>query len=70
MLLGAAGGRPAISKRAPVPIIVECALLRSTGEQSSFSVEVFAQAYEPRAALRASVSDTNGTYVFAKHLRI
>jgi hypothetical protein len=27
----------------------------STGEQSFFSVEVFAQAYEPRAALHASV---------------
>ena len=63
MLLGAAGGRSAISKQAPVTLIAECALLRRkrTAELANrypFSVGVFALAYVPRAALRSRSDDT------------
>jgi hypothetical protein len=59
MWLGATVGRSAISKLSPVPLIAECALMRTkrTAELANrFSYPLgLSPSYEPQAALRASV---------------
>jgi len=68
MLLGAAGGRSAISKQAPVPLIAECALLRRkrTAElanriPSPLGPSPWPTSREPRCARRSDDTEASST---------